>query len=44
MRGLMQDWPLLCHKVDRAAEQHSAREVVSRSVDGPIHRTSHHQL
>jgi fatty-acyl-CoA synthase len=45
MRGLMQDWPLLCHKViDHAAEQHGAREIVSRSVEGPIHRTNYREL
>ncbi len=32
MLGLMQDWPLLCHRViDHAAIQHGDREVVSRS-------------
>src|SRR5918994_1332425 len=45
MRGLMQDWPLLCHKlIDHAAKQHGAREIVSRSVEGPIHRTNYRQL
>ncbi|MGE0501532.1 MAG: fatty-acid--CoA ligase [Rhizobiaceae bacterium] len=40
MLGLMQDWPLLCHKIlDHAAIQHGAREVVSRSIEGPIVRT-----
>ncbi len=42
MRGLMQDWPLLCHKIlDHAALHHGGREVVSRSVEGPIHRTTY---
>jgi fatty-acyl-CoA synthase len=42
MLGLMQDWPLLCHRViDHAALQHGAREVVSRSVEGPMHRTTY---
>lgn len=42
MRGLMQDWPLLCHKViDYAAKQHGDRAVISRSVEGPIHRTTY---
>lgn len=42
MLGLMQDWPLLCHKIiDYAAEQHGGREIVSRSVEGPIHRTTY---
>lgn len=42
MHGLMQDWPLLCHKIlDHAATQHGAREIVSRSVEGPIVRTTY---
>jgi fatty-acyl-CoA synthase len=42
MLGLMQDWPLLCHRIiDHAANQHGRREVVSRSVEGPIHRTTY---
>jgi fatty-acyl-CoA synthase len=42
MLGLMQDWPLLCHKIiDHAGRFHGAREVVSRSVEGPIHRTDY---
>ncbi len=42
MLGLMQDWPLLCHRViDHAAIYHGAREVVSRSAEGPIHRTTY---
>ena len=45
MRGLMQEWPLLCHKViDHAAKQHGDREVISRSVEGPIHRTSYKEV
>ena len=42
MLGLMQDWPLLCHRViDHAAIQHGGREVVSRSIEGPLHRTTY---
>jgi fatty-acyl-CoA synthase len=45
MRGLMQDWPLLCHKIiDYAAIQHGDREVVSRTVEGPIHRTNYREV
>ncbi|MEJ8571630.1 fatty-acid--CoA ligase [Microbaculum marinum] len=45
MLGLMQDWPLLCHRIiDYAAEQHGNREVVSRSVEGPIHRTDYAEV
>jgi fatty-acyl-CoA synthase len=41
----MQDWPLLCHKViDHAATQHGNREVISRSVEGPIHRTNYREV
>ena len=42
MLGLMQDWPLLIHRViDYAAVQHPNRSVVSRSVEGPFHRTTY---
>ena len=45
MMGLMQEWPLLCHKViDHAAIQHGDREVLSRSVEGPLHRTTYRQV
>ncbi len=39
MQALMQDWPLLIHTIlDHAERYHSDVEVVSRSVEGPIHR------
>jgi fatty-acyl-CoA synthase len=42
MLGLMQDWPLLCHRIiDHAAIYHPDRPVVSRSVEGPIHKTNY---
>ena len=42
MLGLMQEWPLVCHKLlDHAALQHGRREVVSRSVEGPVVRTTY---
>jgi len=42
MLGLMQEWPLLCHKIlDHAGIQHPRREVVSRSIEGPIVRTTY---
>jgi fatty-acyl-CoA synthase len=45
MLGLMQEWPLLCHKIlDYAARQHGSREVVSRSVEGPIVRTNYRDI
>jgi fatty-acyl-CoA synthase len=45
MLGLMQDWPLLCHRIiDHAAIQHGAREVVSRSIEGPLHRTTYREV
>ncbi|UZE50608.1 fatty-acid--CoA ligase [Rhodopseudomonas sp. P2A-2r] len=45
MLGLMQDWPMLCHRIiDHAALVHGEREVVTRSVEGPIHRTNYAQI
>jgi fatty-acyl-CoA synthase len=42
MLGLMQDWPLLCHRIiDHAATYHAERRVISRSVEGPIHTTTY---
>lgn len=42
MKGLMQDWPLLVHTViDHAAQYHGDREIVTRSVEGPIRRTTY---
>ena len=42
MLGLMQDWPLLVHKIiDHAALYHGGREIVTRSVEGPIVRTDY---
>ncbi len=42
MLGLMQDWPLLCHRIiDHAASIHGKQEVVTRSVEGPIVRTTY---
>ena len=42
MHGLMQDWPLLCHRViDHAAINHGERPVISRSVEGPLHTTNY---
>ncbi len=45
MLGLMQDWPLLCHRIlDHAATQHGGRQIVSRSVEGPFHTTNYADL
>ena len=45
MLGLMQDWPLLINRIiDYAAQQHGAREIVTRSIEGPIHRTNYKQV
>ncbi len=45
MPGLMQDWSLTCNRIlDHAALQHPHREVVSRSVEGPIHRTNYQNV
>ena len=42
MLGLMQDWPLLCHRIiDHAALNHPERRIVTRSVEGPIHSTDY---
>ena len=42
MLGLMQDWPLLCHRIiDHAATFQAERQVITRSVEGPIHTTNY---
>jgi fatty-acyl-CoA synthase len=43
--GLMQDWPLTVDKIlDYAKAQHPRAEIVSRSVEGPIVRTTYAEL
>jgi fatty-acyl-CoA synthase len=41
MLGLMQDYPLLVHTIiDHAALNHGERELVTRSIEGPVRRTN----
>ncbi len=45
MLGLMQDYPLLVHTIlDHAALNHSEREMVTRSIEGPIRRYTYRDL
>ncbi|MDB5420409.1 MAG: AMP-dependent synthetase and ligase [Brevundimonas sp.] len=45
MLGLMQDWPLTVDKIlDHARNWHGNREVVTRSVEGPIVRTTYGEI
>jgi acyl-CoA synthetase (AMP-forming)/AMP-acid ligase II len=45
MLGLMQDWPLRIHRIiDHAAKYHPHRTIISRSVEGPVHRTDYAQV
>jgi fatty-acyl-CoA synthase len=45
MLGLMQDCPLLCHRVlDHAAINHPDRRFVTRSVEGPMHATDYRAI
>ena len=45
MLGLMQDWPLTVDRIlDHAKNWHGHREVVPRSVEGPIVRTTYAEI
>ena len=46
MLGLMQNWPLLLHRIiDHAAIQHGTREVVTRAVeDGTLRRRTYREI
>ncbi len=45
MLGLMQDWPLTVDRIlDHAKAWHGDREIVSRTVEGPIVRTTYAAL
>jgi fatty-acyl-CoA synthase len=45
MLGLMQDWPLLCHRIiDHAARNHPRRRVITRSIEGPMHSITYPEV
>ncbi|WOD28215.1 long-chain-fatty-acid--CoA ligase [Alloalcanivorax xenomutans] len=45
MQGLMQDKPLLISSlIEHAATFHPEQEIVSRSIEGPIHRTNYREI
>jgi fatty-acyl-CoA synthase len=45
MLGLMQNWPLTVDRIlDHAKAWHGEREIVSRSVEGPIVRTTYGEI
>jgi fatty-acyl-CoA synthase len=45
MKGLMQDWPLrVTTLIDHAARFHGDQEIVTRSIEGPITRTTYREV
>jgi len=45
VKGLMQDWPLLVPTIlEHACTYHGTREIISRSIEGPIHRYTYRDL
>lgn len=42
MKGLMQDWPLVVNSIlDYAAKFHGEQEVITCTVEGPVHRCTY---
>jgi len=45
VKGLMQDWPLLVPTIlDHASTYHGTRQIISRSIEGPIHYCTYSDL
>ena len=45
MLGSMQDWPLLVSKlIDHAAVNHGDREIVTLTLEGPVHRSNWREI
>jgi fatty-acyl-CoA synthase len=45
IQGAMQDWPLRIGTIlDHAERQFATREVVTRSIEGPVHRTNYGEI
>ncbi|WP_420561158.1 3-(methylthio)propionyl-CoA ligase [Tepidicaulis sp.] len=45
MLGLMQDWPLTVDRIiDHANRFHGDREIITRTVEGPIHRCTYKDI
>ena len=45
MRGLMQDWPLVVNSIlDYAAKFHGEQEVITCTVEGPVHRYTYAEM
>lgn len=45
MLGLMQHWPLLCHRIlEHAAREHGQRRVVTRTMDGGFQESNYAEV